>query len=400
MIKRFVIALILLVLVCGGIIGFNKFRDNAIKQFFANMPVATLTVSSQTVDPVTWTPSIQALGTVSASQGVDLTVETAGVVKEIRFEANDQVKAGAVLIQLDDAVQQADLAAAKTQAALDQTALDRASQLQKRGVGSDVSVDSARGAADASTSQVAKLQALLDQKQLRAPFSGTIGIRKVDIGQYLAPGTIVATLQDLETMYVDFSVPEQQLQLLKIGGPVRFGQTGDGMPFKGSIIGIEPKVDPVSRLVKVRAEVNNADGKLSPGQFVQAQVLLPEETNVVALSQTSVVTSLYGDYVFVIQPADKPEAPANSEKPADQGKAQVEAVSAKAEPEKEQPLVARQVFVKTGRRSNGIVEILSGVTPGDRVVTAGQNRLTNGSPVSIDNTINPADPAQPEAAAK
>lgn len=400
MIKRFTIALILLVLVCGGIIGFNKFRDNAIKQFFANMPVATVTVSSQTVDPVTWTPSIEALGTVSASQGVDLTVETAGVIKEIRFEANDQVKAGAVLIQLDDAVQQADLAAAKTQAALDQTALDRASLLQKRGVGSDVSVDSARGAADASTSQVAKLQALLDQKQLRAPFSGTIGIRKVDIGQYLAPGTIVATLQDLETMYVDFSVPEQQLQLLKIGGPVRFGQTGDGMPFKGSIIGIEPKVDPVSRLVKVRAEVNNADGKLSPGQFVQAEVLLPQETNVVALSQTSVVTSLYGDYVFVIQPADKPEAPANSEKPADQGKAKVEAVSAKAEPEKEQPLVARQAFVKTGRRSDGIVEILSGVKPGDRVVTAGQNRLSNGSPVSIDNTINPADPAQPEAAAK
>lgn len=399
MIKRFTIAIILLVLVCGGIIGFNKFRDNAIKQFFANMPVATVTVSSQTVDPVTWTPSIAALGTVSASQGVDLTVETAGVVKEIRFEANDQVKAGAVLIQLDDAVQQADLAAAKTQAALDQTALDRASLLQKRGVGSDVSVDSARGAADASTSQVAKLQALLDQKQLRAPFSGTIGIRKVDIGQYLAPGTIVATLQDLETMYVDFSIPEQQLQLLKIGGPVRFGSTGD-MPFKGSIIGIEPKVDPVSRLVKVRAEVNNADGKLSPGQFVQAEVLLPEETNVVALSQTSVVTSLYGDYVFVIQPADKPEAPANSEKPADQGKAKVEAVSAKTEPEKEQPLVARQVFVKTGRRSGGIVEIVSGVKPGDRVVTAGQNRLSNGSPVSIDNTINPADPAQPEAAAK
>src|SRR6185437_5930789 len=222
--------------VCGGIVGFNLFRDNAIKQFFANMPVATLTVSSQGVEPVTWTPGIEAIGTVSASRGVDLTVETAGLVKEIRFAANEQVKAGAVLIQLDDAVQQADLAAAKTQAALDKMTLERAAVLQKRGVGSDVTVDSARAAADASASQVAKLQALVDQKQIRAPFNGTVGIPRVDLGQYLAPGTIVATLQDLETMYVDFSIPEQQIGLLKIGGHVRFGVSSEDMPFEGSII--------------------------------------------------------------------------------------------------------------------------------------------------------------------
>lgn len=404
MIKRFLIALIFLVLVCGGIVGFNIFRDNAIKQFFANMPVATVPVSSQTVEPVSWTPNIEALGTVSASQGVDLTVESAGIVTEIRFGANEQVKAGTVLVQLDDAVQRADLAAAQTQATLDQSTLERATALQKRGVGSEMTFDSARAGADASTSQVAKLQAVLDQKQLRAPFSGTIGIRRVDIGQYLAPGTIVATLQDLDIMYVDFSIPEQQLGLLKIGGPVQFGLTGDGMPFKGAIIGIEPKVDPVSRLVKVRVEVDNPEGKLSPGQFVQAQVLLPEENNIIALAQTSVVTSLYGDYVFVIRPAEKPaESPATPEKSdtkpvAESAVSQAEAAEpAKDEAEK---LVTRQVFVKTGRRSNGLVEILTGVQPGDRIVTAGQNRLSNGTPVAIDNTINPANPAQAETAAK
>jgi len=409
MIKRFIIALILLIIICGGIIGFNIFRDRAIEQFFANMPVAAMTVSSQTVEPITWTPGIEALGTVSASEGVDLTVETPGIVKEIKFSPNQQVKAGDVLVQLDDAAERADLAATKAQAALDQTSLDRASVLQKRGVGSDVTVDSARAAADASASQVLKLQALLDQKQLRAPFSGTIGIRRIDIGQYLSPGTIVATLQDLDTLYVDFSVPEQNLDLLKIGGNVRFGTTTDNLPFSGKIIGIEPKVDPVSRLVKVRAEVSNSEGKLSPGQFVQARVMLPEEKNVIALSQTAVVSSLYGDYVFVIrppEPANGQAASAASEaKPAAEGKPAETDKSkdtSKAAPEakKEPSLVARQIFVKTGRRSNGLVEIIEGVSPGDQVVTAGQNRLSNNTPVTIDNTVNPANPAKPEAAAK
>jgi membrane fusion protein (multidrug efflux system) len=401
MIKRFIIAFILLVLVCGGIVGFNMFRDNAIQQFFANMPVAKVTVSSSTVEPIDWTPGIEAIGTVSASQGVDLTVEAAGVVKEILFKANEETQAGAVLIQLDDAVQQADLAAGKTQAALDKVTFNRASELQKRGVGTDVNVDSARAAAEASASQVAKLQAVLDQKQLRAPFAGTVGIPKIDIGQYLSPGTIVATIQDLETMRADFSVPEQQLDLLKIGAPVRFGVTADDMPFEGSITGIEPKVDPTSRLVAVRAEITNPEGRLSPGQFIQAKVVLPEEKDVLALAQTSVISSLYGDYVYVIQPAKKADASAAAEKPADGASNDAKPAAEAPKPDANaEALEAHQVFVKTGRRSNGLVEILDGIAAGDQIVTAGQNRLSNGTPVTIDNTINPANPAQPQPAAK
>ncbi|RUM97296.1 efflux RND transporter periplasmic adaptor subunit [Pseudaminobacter arsenicus] len=394
MIKRFIIALILLVVVVGGIVGFNMFRDRAIEQFFANMPVASVTVPTEVVEPQAWTPGIEALGTVNASQGVDLTVETTGVVKEVLFKANQQVKDGDILLQLDDAVEKADLEAGKTQTALYKTTLDRATELRKRGVGSDVTLDQARTAFSASESQVAKLQAVLDQKQLWAPFSGTIGIPRVELGQYLAPGTIVATLQDLETMRADFSIPEQQIGLLKIGRPVRFGVTADDMPFVGTIKGIEPKVDPTSRMVTVRAEITNPEGRLTPGQFVQVEVVLPEEKDVLTVAQTALVTSLYGDFIYVVRPANAGNgaAPAPAAAPADG------AAAATSDDAAEPALVATQIFIKPGRRSHGLVEILEGIKPGDQVVTAGQNRLSNGTPVKVDNTVNPAAPAQKQPA--
>lgn len=369
MIKRFIFAILFLAIVGGGIVGFNMFRDQAIEQFFANMPVAPLAVSTTTVEPMAWTPGIEAIGTVSAARGVDLTVETTGIVKEVSFTANQRIEEGQVLVRLDDAVQRADLEAGRTAAALDQQALERAQALRQRGVGSEVAVESARAAASTSASQVAKLEAVLDQKQLTAPFSGTIGIPRVEAGQYIAPGTAVATLQDLDTMRADFAVPEQQLGYLSIGQRVSFGLTAADMPFEGTITGIEPKVDPVSRLVSVRAEVTNPDGKLSPGQFVQVRVALERENDIIAIPQTALTTSLYGDFVYVVRPAAAKEGEA-----------------ADAEP----TLSAVQIFVKPGRRSGGLVEITDGIAAGDQVVTAGQNRLSNGAPVKIDNTVTPA----------
>nr|WP_123150312.1 efflux RND transporter periplasmic adaptor subunit [Mesorhizobium delmotii] len=419
-IKRFIIAFILLVLVCGGIVGFNLFRDNAMQQFFATMKPPAATVSTTIVKPTEWTPGVEAIGTVSAVRGVDLTVETAGIVKDILFHANQKVEANAALLQLDDAAERADLDATKAQAALDQTALTRALELQKRDVGSESTLDTARAAALASASRVNRLQAVLEQKLLTAPFSGTVGIPRIDLGQYLSPGTSVVTLQDLETMRADFSVPEQQLPLLKIGQKVRLG-VGDGeLPFAGTIRGIDPKIDPTSRLVTVRAEVANPEGKLTPGQFVQVRVELPEENNVLTVPQTALTSSLYGDFVFVVRPAKPadngaaPAAPAKpEEKPAtDTAKSAAEARAAKpeeepaatpAEPtaEEQKPqLVLAQVFVKPGRRNAGLVEILEGIAPGDEVVTAGQNRLSNGMSVAVDNTIDPTKPADQQAAQK
>jgi membrane fusion protein (multidrug efflux system) len=417
MIKRFIIAFILLVLVVGGIIGWNLFRDKMIQQYFATMKQPPATVSTTIVKPMAWTPGIEAIGTASAVRGVDLTVETAGIVKDIPFHANEKVEAGAVLLQLDDAVERADLEAQKAQAALDQTALKRAEELQKRGVGSEVTLDTARATATASASQVAKLQAVLDQKQLTAPFAGTVGIPKIDLGQYLAPGTAVVTLQDLETMRVDFTVPEQQLPLLKIDQTVKLGFSEGDLPFSGQIKGIDPKIDPASRLVNVRAEVANPEGKLTPGQFVQVRVELPKEDGVLALPQTALTTSLYGDYVFVVRPAKAKDA--GAEKPADTAKPAeakpeekpAETKSAEAKPAEtksaeakpadggEKPdLVLAQVFVKPGRHNDGLVEIVSGIVEGDEVVTAGQNRLFNGMSVAVDNTIDPTKSLKPQVA--
>ncbi|BCG85534.1 MexH family multidrug efflux RND transporter periplasmic adaptor subunit [Mesorhizobium sp. 113-3-9] len=435
-----IVVLAVLVIVVGGIVGFNFLRDNGIKQYFATMKPPAATVSTTIAKPSNWTPGVEAIGTVRAVRGVDLTVETAGIVKEIPFHANEKVAANAVLLQLDDAVERADLDAQKAQAALDQVSLTRAIELTRRGVGSDSTLDSARAAASASASQVTRLQAVLDQKQLTAPFGGTVGIPRIDLGQYIAPGTSVVTLQDLDTMRVDFSVPEQQLPLLKIGQTVRLGLSGADMPFAGAIRGIDPKIDSSSRLVNIRAEVANPEGKLTPGQFVQVRVELPEEQNVLALPQTALTTSLYGDYVFVVQqakpagaapaqtakPEEKPAAaatdkpadakPANAMKPAadamkpaaDAAKPADKAASDAAKPAVADPakpaaegdkpaLVLSQVFVKPGRRNQGMVEIVEGLNAGDEVVTAGQNRLFNGMSVNVDNTIDPTKSANKQA---
>ncbi|MES0137335.1 efflux RND transporter periplasmic adaptor subunit [Mesorhizobium sp. M0016] len=431
--KRFIsitAILLLLALVCVGVVGFNLFRDNAIKQYFATMKPPALTVSTVVVKPSDWTPGVEAIGTVRAVRGVDLTVETSGIVKDILFHANQKVPVDSVLLQLDDAVERADLVAAKAQSVSDKTALERALELQRRGVGTDATLDTAQAAASASAAQVNKLQAVLDQKQLTAPFAGTVGIPKIDLGQYLSPGNAVVTLQDLDTMRVDFSVPEQQLPLLKIGQAVRLGLGGTGggadMPFAGSIRGIDPKIDASSRLVSVRGEVANPDGKLTPGQFVQVRVELPQEKNILSLPQTALTSSLYGDFVFVVVPAkpaegapaakpeEKPAAGADAAKPAADAKpadAKPAAEDAAAKPadkpavdpakpaaEPEKPaLVLSQVFVKPGRRNDGMVEIVEGIKAGDEVVTAGQNRLFNGMSVAVDNTIDPSKSANQQA---
>src|SRR5690606_37873048 len=197
---------------------------------------------------------------------------------------------------------------------------------------------------------------LLRQKTLRAPFSGTIGIPRVDVGQYLTPGTIVATLQDLDTLRADFSIPEQRLSELRIGQPVRFGVTSDQLPFNGKIIGIDPKVDASGRLVAVRAEIDNPDGKLTPGQFVQVQVGLPVQEGVITLPQTAVVTSLYGDYVYVVRPAA-----AEDDAPAADSTAEATAAETPAEAAEQPSLVLAQVFVQLGRRAAGRVEIRDGL---------------------------------------
>ena len=212
-----------------------------------------------------------------------------------------------------------------------------------------------------------KLQAVLEQKALEAPFSGIIGIPKVEVGGYVEPGTVYATLQDIDTMRVDFSIPEQQIRLIEIGMPVIVSSEVGGTELNGQIVAIEPKIDPNSRLVGVRAVVEEANGQINPGQFLRVRVQQPVEPSVIALPQTTVTSNLYGDSVYVVRKDGEAE---------------------------DAPLKVEQVFVEAGRRARGLVEIAKGLEPGDQVVTAGQNRLSGGATVVIDNSVNPAT-AQP-----
>lgn len=360
MIKRFLVAIVLLGLVVGGIVGVNLFRDRMVAGIFANMQPPPVTVSVIEARPAAWRPGLYAIGTAGAARGVDLAVEAGGIVAEILFAANDRVTTGQPLLQIRDEIERADLAAAEASLELSQAELERATALQERGVSTAESVEVAQADLTNARSQVTRLTAILEQKVVTAPFDGVIGIPQVDVGQYVTPGDVLATLQDLDTMRVDFSVPEQQIRTVEIGLPVTVTSEIGGSPYSGRIAGVEPKIDPNSRLVTVRADVENSDGSLNPGQFLRVRVELPEEPGVIALPQTVVTSTLYGDSVYVVRDGET------------EGELRVE-----------------QVFVQVGRRSGDLVEIVSGVEAGDRVVTAGQNRLTGGARVTIDNTISP-----------
>ena len=390
---RIVIAFVLLIVVvviCGALIGLNMFSDKAMAQFFANMPRPVITVSAVEVKPTTWSPGINAVGTVAASQGVDVAVQAGGIVEKILFKANDKVEAGQLLVQIDDAVERANLGSAQTSVAVAQEALTRAQQLLDRKVGTVAALQDAQNNLDKAKGTLQQLEATIDQKAIKAPFAGTIGIARIDVGQYVQPATVVATLQNLDTMKVNFTVPEQQLGALKIGQSVQFGMESGNLPYKGAITGIDPKIDPASRLVSVQAEVSNSDGALRPGMFIHVRIELPVETDVIALPQTAVTISLYGTYVYVIEKAPPPAA-----KPADANAGAAAAQPAPPPPE----FVAKQVFVQTGRRSGDTIEIIKGVTPGELIATSGQNKLSPGSPVAIDKDGEPPEGAVQPAGA-
>lgn len=399
MIKRLLMAVVLLVLVVGGIVGFNLFRDRMIAGFFAGMQPPPVTVAVTEAEAVTWRPGVEAIGTASAAQGVDLATETAGIVEEVLFSANQRIARGDLLVQIRDDVERADLAAANATLQLSRTELERARELQARGVSAVNTVETAEATSTEARSQVARLTSIMEQKALEAPFAGVIGIPAVEVGQYVEAGTAFATLQDLDTMRVDFSVPEQQIRRIRIGMSVTVTAEAGGPTFQGAITGIEPKIDPNSRLVTIRADVDNTDNGLNPGQFLQVRVALPEETGVVALPQTALSSNLYGDSVYIVRDGPPESNAEDASEASGPGEANAQETDEAQAPEAQDPgpedagepaqLHVEQVFVTVGRRAFGMVEIIEGVQAGDSVVIAGQNRLSGGSPVTIDNSVTP-----------
>jgi len=369
MVRWFIIVGALLAALVGGLVWFNHFRSEAIKQFFANNkpPPATVTVAVAKSEVV---PNlVTAVGDLAAVHQVNVTPDVAGRVTDIMFTAGASVKAGTPLVQLFDAPEQGDLASFKAQATVAQLSLDRAKQLAARQFGPQATVDQAQAAFDQATAGIAKTEAIISQKLVRAPFNGELGVRHVEVGQFLTAGTQIVTLTDLSTLYANFTVPEKGSAALKVGQTVRVAVDAyPGQTFEGKINAIEPQIAADTRNIRVQATIENPDHILKPGMFTTTTVVLPDKAAVVTVPETAVDYTLYGDSVFLI--TEKQE----------NGKTNLTAV---------------RTFVRTGNRVNGRAEILSGLKVDDRVVAVGQLKLQSGAPVSISTDPPPTVPATP-----
>ena len=335
-----------------------------IQMFSAPQPAISVSAAVAREQP--WQSRLPAIGTLKAYQGVDLTAEVQGTVKEVLFQSGEKVTLGQPLLQLDSEVERAILATAEAVRALARVEDQRGQDLIKRQAISKSEFDRLNAELLKAEASVTQLKAELDKKRILAPFAGTIGIRQVDTGDYLSPGTSFATLQDLSRLYVDFFLPEQDYPQLAIGQNVRLSLAAyPGEVFSGEISALNPKVEETTRNVQVRAMLPNPDNKLLPGMFANLEVLLPGEKPQVLVPETAITYTLYGNSVYVI-----------GEQKDDQG--------AVVKDDKGQPrLVVERRFVETGERRDGQVLVLKGLKAGEQVVTAGQLKLDNGAHVAI-----------------
>ncbi|MCK1421685.1 efflux RND transporter periplasmic adaptor subunit [Bradyrhizobium sp. 180] len=366
----FIIVGTLLSVLVGGLVWFNYFRGQMIKQFFANNKPPPTAVSAAEAKSEVVPNLLTAVGGLAAVHQVDVSADVNGRVTEIKFEPGTRVEAGTPLAQLFDAAEQGDLASFKAQATVAQLSLDRAKQLASRQFGPQATVDQAQAAYDQAQAGIAKTEALISQKLVRAPFSGDLGIRKVEVGQYLTAGTAIVSLTDLSQLWANFTVTEKDSGNLKVGQSVRLKVDAyPGRTFDAKITTIEPQISADTRNIRVQATVSNPEKILKPGMFVTTTVVLPDKPAVITVPETAVDYTLYGDSVFVI-----------TEKKEEDGKTSLSAV---------------RTFVQTGSRVEGRVEILKGVKPGDKVVAVGQLKLQSGAAVSISTDPAPQIPAQP-----
>ena len=370
MTRWFIIVGLLLAVLVGGLVGFNAFRTKMITQFFANNkpPPASVSIADATSEVI---PNLlTAVGDLAAVHQVNVTTDVSGRITDIMFTAGSTVTAGSPLVQLFDGPEQGDLASFKAQATVAQLSLDRAKQLAARQFGPQSTVDSAQAAYDQANAGIAKTQAIISQKLVRAPFDGELGVRHVEVGQFLTAGTQIVSLTDLSVLYANFTVTEKGSAQLKVGQTVRIlVDAYPGRPFEGKITAIEPQISTDTRNIRVQATIANPDHILKPGMFATTTVVLPDRPAVVTVPETAVDYTLYGDSVFLI-----------TEKKDDDGKTSLTAV---------------RTFVRTGNRINGRAEIASGLKAGDRVVAVGQLKLQSGAAVAISSDGPPPIPASP-----
>ncbi len=372
--KRMIIMLLLTGLVLAAVFGFEAFKAVMIRKFMATLSNPPQTVSTMVAASTEWHSQIEAVGSVRALNGANLSAQVAGTVSAIHFQSGADVNKGDVLLELESADDVAHLAALNATASLAQITYDRDRALVKSNAVSQQTVDTDEGNLKNAKALVDQQQALVNYKTIRAPFSGRLGIRQVDLGQYLAAGTTIVTLQQLDPIYVDFYVPQQSIAQLKVGQAATVKvDTFPNHQFEGKILAINSLVDAATRNVQVRAEFANKERLLLPGMFATVDIDTGAPQKYVTLPQTAVAYNSYGDIVYLVE---------------DKGK------DANGKPQ----LVAQQTFVTTGATRGDQVAIVKGVKEGDTVVTAGQVKLRNGTPVLINNAVQPANDPNPKLA--
>jgi membrane fusion protein, multidrug efflux system len=374
---RITLVILGLLAVIGGLVGVKYKQISSLINMGKAMeksgppPEAVATAISQ---EQSWEGTLSAVGSLTAARGVALSNDAPGVVSRINFESGALVRAGQVLLELDSSVERAQLASASARKDLASLTAGRSRALAESNTIAQAQVDTDDAQLKSASTDVNGIQAQLDRKLVRAPFAGRLGIRAVNLGQYLNPGTTLTVLQAIDSVYVDFALPQQRLSNVKVGMPVRVsveGEGADGTATAGTIAAIDPVVDATTRMMKLRAAVPNKQEKLRPGMFVKVEVVLAETASdrVVAVPSTAVLHASYGDSLFVVEDK-KDDAGASVKGPT-------------GEPAK----VARQQFVKLGASRGDFVAVADGLKAGQTVVSAGAFKLRNGASVTINNSV-------------
>ena len=374
MTKRMLIMVGCIVLLIA-VLAFGKFMQ--IRKLIASAPKpGAQVVTAVKVEQLAWQPQLNSVGTLMPVRGVDVTTEIAGLVREVKFKSGDEVKNGQVLFELNADSDIAQLHALQAAADLSATTLKRDKQQFAAQAISQAQLDGDEADLKSRKALVAQQQALVDKKTIRAPFAGKLGITAINPGQYVNPGDKLVTLQTIDTVYVDFYVPQKQLAGLSVGQKLNLSNDAyPGVTFAGKVSSISPKVDTVTRNVQVEATVPNAKRQLLPGMFANVALDQGERKQYLTLPQTAITYNPYGSTVFTLAPAQGKDA---------------------AKDEHGNPaLVAQQVFVTTGATRGDQVAILTGLKGGETVVTSGQLKLKNGTPAVIDNSVQPANSPNP-----
>lgn len=373
MAKQMIRMLIIVGILLGLIFGYKAFGNYMMKQGMAKNKMPPMAVSAMTINYAQWQPNINATATINAINGVDVTTEVAGIVQSIKFIPGSAVKMGDVLVQLNADTDLAQLKSLQATANLSQITYTRdKAQYAAQAISKQI-VDTDAADFKSKTAQVAQQAAFVDKKTIRAPFTGRLGISAINLGQYLNPGNKIVTLQSLDPIYADFYIPQQQLVLLKMNEPViLISDSFPGTQFSGKITTIEPKIDPATRNVEVEATISNPQQQLLPGMFATLKINTGSPQRYLTLPQSAISFNPYGDIVYIVKQTG-------------------------TDPSGKPLLVAEQTFVTLGETRGDQVAILTGLKEGDEVITSGQLKLNNDSPIILNNSVVPGNNPNPEA---